>query len=353
MLEPPRIGVVTMRLVAFIAVVAILPVLLVEQTIASHQLPPAPLRQAAEGTAVAPDAALEEYRIGPEDLIEISVFEVPEMSRTVRVSASGLISLPMIGSVKAVGLSPRELEQALGDVLRKSYIKDPQVAVFIREYRSYPISVMGAVKSPGLYYIQTRKGLVEVLSMAGGFAEGARQPGRTITITRRANVRSTGAAGAPGGGSAENQRPAAMEVPVKELVEGTDPKWNVPIYPGDDIRVSIAGVYYVAGDVNRPGAFQLSDFDKISALQALAIAGGTKRTASSKNAVIIRRDAAGKKVEEKIDLSRVLKGKDTDTTLGANDILFVPGSVGKESALRAIETGLSVGTGILVYRGGR
>lgn len=298
-----------------------------------------------------------DYRIGAEDLIEVSVFEVPELSRTVRVSAGGEISLPLVGTVRAAGLSPLELEQVLTELLRRTYIKEPQVTVFLKEFKSDPVSVVGAVKVPGLYYIQTQKTLIEVLAMAQGFSEGPqRLPGRTILISRRS------------GRSSEKDLPfvdpgpsgvvpldakgasGSVEIPIKELLQGQDPKWNVSIYPGDVVRVALAGTFYVAGEVNRPGGFVLTDFENISVLQALAMAGGTKRSASSKNALVIRRDAAGNRVEEKINLKRVLKGQDREAVLGANDILFVPGSASKESALRAIESSIQMATGILVWR---
>ena len=302
----------------------------------------------------------QDYQIGPEDQIDISVFEVPELSRTVRVSAAGEISLPLIGSVKAAGKSPIQLEQTLGDLLRKTYIKDPQVNVFLREFHSDPVSVVGAVKMPGLYHIQTRKSLVEILAMTQGLADGPiRYPGRSIIITRKPRRQgaasspseaSTGNAGASPGKDAEQGQAEIVEVPVKDFLQSGDPKWNVPVYPGDVVKVVPAGTVYVAGSVTKPGGFALTDFDNISAIQALAIAGGTTKSASSRNALIIHTDAAGNRNEQKIDLARVLRGKDPDTKLGPNDVLFVPGSVGKESALRAIEAAIQTGTGMLIWR---
>ena len=289
------------------------------------------------------------YHIGAEDLIEITVFEVPELSRTVRVSAGGDISLPLIGSVKAAGLSPVELEQSITEALRKSYVKDPQVTVFLKEYRSDPVSVVGAVKVPGLYQIQTQKSLIELLAMAQGFSENPKMlPGRTIVITHKngSDAVPTVGEGAPDK-SAEGQR--IEEVPTKALLESGDPKWNVAIFPGDVIKVVPAGTFYVAGDVKQPGGFPLTDFDAVSAIQALAMAGGTTKTARLKDAVIIRRDAAGNRVEEKVDLKLAYSGKAIDAKLGANDILFVPGSVSKAAGLRAVEASIQVATGLLIF----
>jgi len=324
---------------------------------AQQQLPPDPpkdlnerlmdMARATGGGA----SGISDYRIGPDDLIDISVFEVPELSRTVRVSSSGEISLPLIGTVRAAGLSPVAMEQVLTARLKQTYVKDPQVSVFVKEFKSDPVSVVGAVKMPGLYQIQTRKSLIEVLALAQGFAEGpTRQAGRSIIVTRKdASSPTSGPQKSSGTSGSEASLPV-IEIPIKSLLETGDPKWNVPIYPGDVIKVVQAGTVYVAGSVTRPGSFPLTDFDNITVIQALAMAGGTTKAASRKNAVIIRRDAAGARVEQKIDLGRVLKGVDADSSLGPNDILFVPGSVGKEAALRALETGIQTATGIIIWR---
>lgn len=306
----------------------------------------------------------QDYRIGKEDLIDISVFEVPELSRTVRVSAAGEISLPLLGSVRVAGLSPVEMERLLTELLRRSYLKDPQVTVFLREFHSDPVSVVGAVKVPGLYQIQTRKSLIEVLAMAQGFSEGpARLAGRSIVITRKVhgsseavasgNDPSTASDPIPGSASTLSQgkteNPEILEVPIKELMQSGDPKWNIPIFPGDVVKVLPAGTVYVAGDVNKPGGFPLTDFDNISVIQALSMAGGPLKTANRKNSLIIRRDAAGNRIEQKIDLARAMKGHDSDIMLGPSDILFVPGSVGKTAALRALETSIQTGTSMIIW----
>ena len=303
-------------------------------------------------------AGREDYNIGPEDLIDISVFEVPELSRTVRVSATGEISLPLIGTLKVVGQSPIAIEQMLRDTLRKTYVNDPQVVVFMREFHSDPVSIMGAVKMPGNYQIQTHKSLVEVLAMAQGFTEGpARRPGRDIVVTRKvshseipsARSSDAGASGADPAVGSKNDDPEIVEVPIKELMNSGDPKWNILIYPGDVVKVVPAGTVYVAGDVTRPGGFPLTDFDNVSVIQALSMAGGPLRTAVRKNTVIIRRDAKGNRLEQKVDLGRVLKGQDPDVMLGANDILFLPGSASKAAALRTLESSIQMATGMLIY----
>src|SRR4029077_4870436 len=124
----------------------------------------------------------QEYVIGPEDVLDINVFEATEMNRGVRVSASGEISLPLLGAVAAAGLTPRELETTLEELLRQKYMKDPHVSVFVRDLQSHPVSVMGAVRMPGVFQIRGKKTLVEILSLAEGLADDA---GETVVILRR------------------------------------------------------------------------------------------------------------------------------------------------------------------------
>lgn len=308
----------------------------------------------ALGSASQSPTGQAEYRIGAEDLLEVGVFEVPELSRTVRVSVSGEITLPLVGQLRVAGLTVAESEQVLVALLKDSFLKDPQVTIFIKEYRSDPVSVVGAVKQPGLHYIQTRRTLLEVLAMAGGLSEGARQAGRQIVVTRKYPGGNRPVVLTASGGSQEAATPAGgpavVDVPIKELLETGDPRWNIPIYPGDIVRVVPAGTVYVAGDVKRPGAFPLTDFDNVSLIQALAMAGGMERTANPSKALVIRRDDKGARLEEEVNLKRVQQGKDPDLSLGPNDILFVPGSVSKAGALRAIESAIQIGTGLVIWR---
>lgn len=287
----------------------------------------------------------QEYRIGPEDLLDISVFEVPEMSRTVRVSASGEISLPLLGQVQAAGLTALQLERSLTEKLQQTYIKDPQVSVFLKEFKSDPVSIVGAVQAPGPYYIQLPKSLLEMLAMAHGLPDAPRGPGRFILVSRGRRAMSQVPAG---GGSAPE--PQTLEIPVAELLKAGGERWNVTIYPGDVIKVTPAAQVYVAGDVNRPGAFTLTGLDSISLIQALALAGGTIKSAKLSDSVIIHNDDKGNRTEQKVDLKRVLRGKEPDILLVANDVLFIPGSMTKTAALRAVEAGIQISTGLLIWR---
>src|SRR5216684_4376150 len=131
------------------------------------------LKALLDSNPSAPAVSPQEYRIGPEDVLNINVFEAQELNREVRVSASGEISLPLLGSVRAAGLTPRELEFVLQELLHRTYMKDPHVSVFVHEMQSHPVSVMGAVKRPGVFQIRGSKTLLEVLSLSEGLADDA------------------------------------------------------------------------------------------------------------------------------------------------------------------------------------
>jgi polysaccharide export outer membrane protein len=317
------------------------------------------LKQSLAGPVV--NSAVEDYRIGPEDLLEISVFEAPELNRAVRVSASGEISLPLLGVVQSAGLTPKALEFVMQELLRRSYMKDPHVSVFMREMQSHPVSVFGAVKKPGVFQIDGPKSLVEILSMAEGLAEDA---GDTVIVMRGAGLpgaeeptldaplpkgKSDGAASAPR--ASENQAGGTtVESSLKNLLESGDPRYNVTVYPGDVVKVTRAGVVYVEGGVKKPGGFMLKTNENISVLQAVALAEGLTRTAAGSHARIIRTDeGTGTRSEIPVDLNKMLAGGLTDAMLRPNDIVFVPNSTGKSVFYGSTQAAVSVGSAA-VYR---
>ncbi len=333
------------------------------------------LREAEPATAAVP----QEYRIGPEDLLEITVFEAPELNRSARVSASGEISLPLVGAVKAAGLTPREFEFVLQELLRRSYMKDPHVGVFVREMQSHSVSVFGAVEKPGVFQIRGTKTLLEVLSMAEGLADDA---GDTVLVMRGASfvgleTHSRASINAPQGTSGAEQvsapvgprsNPAAevpsapppltdvgdqgsLEIDLKALLESGDPHYNVPVFPGDIVKVTRAGIVYVVGEVKKPGGFVLKSNENISVLQAIALAEGLDRTAAKSKSRIIRTNVqTGERTEIPIDVGKVLSGKETDLMLQPKDIVFVPTSGTKAGLYRGLEAVISVVGGVIVYR---
>jgi polysaccharide biosynthesis/export protein len=308
------------------------------------------------------NSAAEDYRIGPQDLLEISVFEAPELNRTVRVSASGEISLPLVGAVQASDLTPKALEFVLQELLRRNYMKDPHVSVFMKEMQSHPVSVFGAVKKPGVFQIDGPKSLVEILSMAEGLAEDA---GDTVIVMRGAALPSgeepvldasspkakPDVPAANDSRTSENQAGGTtVESSLKNLLESGDPRYNVIVYPGDVVKVTRAGVVYVEGDVKKPGGFMLKTNENISVLQAVALAEGLTRNAAGSRARIMRTDeATGARTEIPIDLNKMLTGGLTDAMLRPNDIVFVPNSTGKSVFYGGTQAAVSVGSAA-VYR---
>lgn len=313
------------------------------------------------------NSAAEDYRIGPEDLLEISVFEAPELNRAVRVAASGEISLPLLGAVQAAGLTPKALEFVLQELLRRTYMNDPHVGVFVREMQSHTVSVFGAVKKPGVFQIRGAKTVVEVLSMAEGLAEDA---GDTVVVMRGEGL--SGAAqsipsdppAAPASPSKSDSSTAGAsrateeaargntaEIKLKDLLESGDPRSNVVVYPGDVIKVTRAGVVYVVGEVKKPGGFMLKTNENITALQALAMAEGLTRTSAKSRARIIRTDeSSGARTEIPINLDKILAGRIADPLLRPKDIVFVPNSAGKSALYGSTQGIVSAVGGAAVYR---
>ena len=314
-----------------------------------------------------------DYQIGPEDLLEISVLEAPDLNRTVRVSDDGAISLALLGSIQVAGRSTRQLQAVLEDRLRQTYMKDPQVSVFVQEMRSHPVSVFGAVEKPGVYQIRYAKTLVEVLSMAQGLANDA---GDTVIVVRHAadpgdlavtallvskstavtDSPSEVAVPIPGTAIRATEDTAGIEditINLKDLLDSSDPRSNVLVYPGDMVKVARAGIVYVMGQVHKPGGFLLKTNENISVLQAIALAEGMTSNAKGKEARIFLAGSNGSAKEVPINLDKILAGKAPSPLLKPDDVLFVPNSGGKE-ALHVLEqsTAGMVGAvgGAAIYR---
>src|SRR5262249_55176656 len=181
----------------------------------------------------------EEYRIGRDDLIEVNVFEVPELGSITRVGASGNISLPLLGTIEAANHTSLELERLIEKALKRNYINDPHVTVFVREYASQPVSVIGAVKVPGVYQIKGQKYLLDMLAMAQGLDQT--NAGKTIQILRR-RIEGT-------------DEPQVITITTEELFQSGKTELNIPIQAGDVINVLQAGSVFVIGEVTRPGEY--------------------------------------------------------------------------------------------------
>ena len=285
------------------------------------------------------------YVLGPEDQLTIRVLDAQEFDdKPVRIDFSGYLRLPMIGRIQAGGLTLDQLEAELVKGLRK-FIKEPQVTVGILEYRSQPVSVLGAVKLPGVHQVAGRKTLLEMISMAGGIDNEA---GPSIKIVRRKEYGTI-----PLKSAAPDETGDYMvgSVDLSSILEARNPQENIEVKPYDVITIPRGDMVYVMGQVKRPGGFVLRQRETLSALQALALAEGLGQAASPQNARILRAPKADQQRSEIfVDMRKILQGKSSDVPLQPNDVLFIPDSVPKSAMIRAMEAAIQVGTGLAIYR---
>lgn len=285
-----------------------------------------------------------DYRIGPNDLLKITVFEATALSGPARVSGDGNITLPLLGTIKAAGLTPRELELVLQALLRRTYMKDPQVVVTVAEMQSHSVSVIGAVLKPGVFQVRGTRSVLEMLSLAGGLAPDA---GNAVMVMRggssdyaAGHLSSAKAKSGPAGsGSAvTSDGPSTIEISLKRLLDSGDSSYNVPVYPGDIVKVKTAGIVYVVGDVNRPGGFPVKDNEHITVLQAIALGEGIGADADKNKAKIIRVAENGQQIELPVRLNKILSGKAPDPALRPKDILYIPKNGARSAGKAAIRT---------------
>jgi polysaccharide export outer membrane protein len=271
------------------------------------------------------------HKIHADDLVGISVYGEPDFTRALRVGVDGTIRLPLLkDKIKADGLMPEQLEQAIVEALKaEELLIDPFVTVTVAEYHSLPISVAGAVKSPVTFFpLEKKTTLLEAITRAGGLSPEA---GIEILITGLA--------------SASDAAPLMRRVPVKSLIDATDPESNLVLEGGEEIRVPEAGRIYVVGNVKRPGQFPLLDPSGTSSvLKALALSEGVEPYATYE-AYIYRREAGIASPNEiQVDLRKIMDRKSPDVTLLANDVLYVPDAHKRRATISALKAVLTVGT---------
>jgi polysaccharide biosynthesis/export protein len=257
--------------------------------------------------------------IGPGDLIDLSVFHVPELVMKVRVDSNGDVSLPLLGSLKLAGLTVQDAQRLIGsELVRRQLVIKPEVSIFIEEYATQGITVYGEVNTPGIYPLLGPHRLYDAISAAGGFTPKA---GHTVTILHK------------------------NKLDPEEVIDLTDRKTqeqlNVTISPGETIIVSRAGVVYVLGEVNKPGAFLMENGTSISLMKAIALAGSTTKLASLKHAIIVRNSSDGM-IEMEVSLDKIYHGRAADLPLHPEDIVFIPlsnlknyGAMGIQAAIQA------------------
>ena len=351
------------------------------------------LRALAAGphTAVPPS----DYVIGSGDLISVQVFDVPEISRELRVSQTGTIGIPLIPvRLHISGLTEMQAERKIQEVLEANgLVSHPEVTVTVREKKNRPITIVGAVARPMVYEADRQVRLIDVIAAAGGIAPDA---GDHVIITRPERDSSSDPSETPGAGTGNDasaltedpapQTPDSSSVPstppnsastpatttpappdfpqstppalantitvsLNQILETGDMSNNIVILPGDVVTVPHAGIVYVLGAVTKPGGYTVAnDRAQLTALKVLSLAGGLNRTAKSDHAVIVRKDGTGQQHEVEVDLKKVMKFQAEDVQLRPSDILYVPTSVGKTTAIRVAELTLAISTSVLIYR---
>jgi polysaccharide export outer membrane protein len=282
------------------------------------------------------------YRVGAGDMLEISVFDVDELGKTVTVGSQGTLVLPLLGEVNVGGLTALEIAARLETLYGESLLRNPQINVAVKEYRSQPVSVFGAVERPGIYQLQGRRRLLDVLAMAGGLARDA---GHEVRVTSQASPSS----GIAGGEPVAEAAPRELVVAVQDLLAGSDEAQNNPwIEPYDVIRVAKTGLVYVLGAVVRPGGYPLEQ-ESMTVLRAISLAQGLDRGAAAQKARVIRQQG-GASHEVAVRIGDILSGVAPDEPLVDNDILFVPDSRAKSALHRGAEAAIQLATGVIIWR---
>jgi len=356
------------------------------------------LRAIAAASHVAPPR---DYVIGSGDVVSVQVFDVPELSRELRVSQTGTVGIPLIPvRLHLAGLTEVQAERKIQEVLEANgLVSHAEVSVVVKEKKSKPITVVGAVGHPMVYQADRQVSLIEVLAEAGGISGDA---GDTVIVTRPEPDASTDPAAdaseppeispedarPPQGREAttpspvpdsssqkavapvsfsESRKPTAdaagppqvapptlsstITVNLNQILETGEMNSNIVLQPGDVVTVPHAGIVYVLGAVQRPGGFVVSnDRKQLTTLKVLSLAGGLNRTAKSDRAVIVRKDATGQQREVEVDLRKVMKFESEDLQLRPSDILYVPNSGAKTALIKTGEIALGIGTGVLIYR---
>ena len=275
-----------------------------DSSVASNEELNRQLAVMAAETAAAPET---EYRIGPEDLLEVTLFDIedehgePRIVQS-RVSNTGFATFPYVGVVDAAGMTPTEFEDHLREAYTR-FIHEPQLTVLVQEYRSYRVSVIGYVKEPGVLELKGRKTLLEGVAMAGGLTDEA---GKEIRLTRMTE-----------------QGPQTLLIDLDRIARDGDVRLNVDMLPGDVIAVPKAGTFYVEGTVKNPGAYPLLQETTVS--QAVATAGGADATlAKSSSTVLYRKSADGERQAIPIDLAALEDGDGEDFKVQQDDVIVVP-----------------------------
>jgi polysaccharide export outer membrane protein len=400
-MQPARLGAGALCLVstALLGLLVLAPPSRAQAVLETPQQTNDRIRELSANARMAPH----DYVVGNGDLLSIEVFDVKELSRDVRVSQTGSIGIPLVPvRLHVSGLTETQAEQKIAEVLEADgLVSHPEVSVTVKERKSKPITIVGAVVHPLVYQADRQVTLLEVLAEAGGLANDAGDevivtravpqmtfddsetpqmnpadtaPGKSQSIGPEAKAatpaispstvgsaaeppelpapnhsspKSASGAGTPSASSATD----IITVNLYQLMEAGNTANNILLQAGDVVTVPHAGVVYVLGAVGRPGGFVLTnDREQMNTLKILALAGGFTRTAKTDHAVVIRKDAQGQQHEVMLDLKKILNRKAEDMQLQPSDILYVPDSGAKQALLKSLEFGVALGSGVALYR---
>jgi polysaccharide biosynthesis/export protein len=280
--------------------------------------PPAPQSQNAPAIS-----------IGPGDLLNVIVFDIPELSSSSRVSQNGVINLPVLGLVNIAGLNTSEAARQIETELKqRGLVLDPHVTVSIAEYASQGATMTGEIRQPGVYPTLGSRRLMDMISIAGGVTTTA---GKLVTIIHR------------------NDPHHPEQIHLAQKASGLANQDNPVILPGDTVVIAKAGIIYVLGDVARAGGYLVDNNEHLSLMQALSLAGGTTQTSALSKTRLIRKVPSGRE-EIRLDLKHVYFGTQADLRVEDGDILFVPSSFGKTMAYRGIEATVNASQQIAAYK---
>jgi polysaccharide biosynthesis/export protein len=260
--------------------------------------------------------------VGPDDLLALSVYDSPELTRSLRVDADGNIRLPMLKDpIQVKGMVPSQLESAIAKALTKgNVLVDPIVTVTIVEYQSRPVNVVGAVKNPLVFQATRPIPLLDAIARAGGLKEDA---GSDIVVSKEVSLQG---------------KPVRVTetIPVRKLIDDADPALNVLLHGGEEVLVPEALKIYVVGNVKRPGAYPVRNDEETTILQLLALSEGLTPY-SAKIAYVYRRSPGGTKTEVPVALAKIMKRQSPDVPLQANDILYIPDNNGKRLTAETLD----------------
>ena len=293
----------------------------------------------AGATSFSENSNLPKEKLGANDLVGITVYDAPELTRTVRVEPDGFIHLPIVRQrIQVAGLNPAELETAISKILiEENVLVDPIVTVSVVEYRSRTITVSGAVRTPTTFQAIGAVSLLDAISRAGGLAENA---GSEILVSHSPS------------GTNNQAITLTQRIQVRSLLTAEDPASNLALNGGDTIRVPAAGRIFVAGNVKHSGVFPITDGSESSVIKALALSEGLASFSGSIAYIYRTDDSSGRMNEIPVSVKEILARKSPDVPLYANDMLYVTTMTGRRTSAKAIAivTGVGLSAAYLAFQ---